>query len=89
MELLSDVGHVESHLFLFGDWCKIGAGFTPNVPSAQKIILDILLGDKAQVNAHFGQFGDSANLDQGLVLGLHRMYHRLGIILDATDGTHR
>jgi hypothetical protein len=49
----------------------------------------VLLGDKAQVNAHFGRFGDSANLDQGLVLGLHRMYHRLGIILDATDGTPR
>jgi hypothetical protein len=31
-----------------------------------EIILDIpmvLLGDKAQVEAHFGPFGDSANLD--------------------------
>jgi hypothetical protein len=32
MELLADVGHVESHFFLFGDccyWCKVGARFVP------------------------------------------------------------
>jgi hypothetical protein len=34
-----------------------------------------LLGDKAQVEACFGLFGDSANLDE--LHGLHRMYHRL------------
>jgi hypothetical protein len=38
MELELDVGHVESHFGPFG--CKIGAQFTPNVPMAQKIILD-------------------------------------------------
>jgi hypothetical protein len=37
-ELLLDVVHVESHFGLFG--CNIGAWFTPNVPLAQKIILD-------------------------------------------------
>jgi hypothetical protein len=38
MELQLDVGHVESHFGPFG--YKIGAQFTPNVPKAQKIILD-------------------------------------------------
>jgi hypothetical protein len=37
----------------------------------------VLLGDEAQVEAHFGPFGDSANLDARLVHNLHRMYHRL------------
>jgi hypothetical protein len=35
-----------------------------------------LLDDKAQVEARFGPFRDSANLDE--VRRLHRMYHRLG-----------
>jgi hypothetical protein len=29
----------------------------------------VLLGDEAQVDAHFGPFGDSANLDARMVLG--------------------
>jgi hypothetical protein len=37
----------------------------------------VLLGDEAQVNARFGLFRDSANLDARLVHRLHRMYHRL------------
>jgi hypothetical protein len=35
------------------------------------------LGDEAQVDAHFGLFGDSANLDARWVHGLRRTYHRL------------
>ena len=35
------------------------------------------LGDKAQVEARFSPFGDSANLDARWVHGLRRMYHRL------------
>jgi hypothetical protein len=35
-----------------------------------------LLGDEAQVEARFGPFGDSANLDE--VHGLCQTYHRLG-----------
>jgi hypothetical protein len=35
----------------------------------------VLLGDKAQVEPHFGPFGDSANLNA--VHGLRRTYHRL------------
>ena len=37
----------------------------------------VLLGDEAQVEASFGSFGDSANLDEKSVHGLHRTYHRL------------
>jgi hypothetical protein len=38
----------------------------------------VLLGDEAQVDARFGLFGDSANLDARLVDGLRQTYHRLG-----------
>jgi hypothetical protein len=37
----------------------------------------VLLGDEAQVDARFGPFGDSANVDARQVHGLHRTYHRL------------
>jgi hypothetical protein len=35
-----------------------------------------LIGDEAEVEACFGPFGDSANLDE--VHGLLRTYHKLG-----------
>jgi hypothetical protein len=44
----------------------MGARFAPNVPQAQKSFWThqmVLLGDKAQMEAHSGPFGDSANLD--------------------------
>jgi hypothetical protein len=57
MELLGDVGHVESHFFLFRDSvtavqdrCMV----SPTVPSAQKSFWThpmILLGHEAQVKA--------------------------------------
>jgi hypothetical protein len=37
----------------------------------------VLLGYEAQLDAHFGLFGDSANLDAKYVHGLRRMYYRL------------
>jgi hypothetical protein len=44
----------------------------------------VLLGDDAQVDAHFGPYGDSANLDEDNVSigarldhGLRQTYHRL------------
>jgi hypothetical protein len=37
----------------------------------------ILLGDEAEVEARFGPFGDSANLDARLVHCLRRTYQRL------------
>ena len=38
----------------------------------------VLLGDEAQLQARFGPFGDSVNLDARSVHGLRRTYHRLG-----------
>ena len=56
MELLGDMGHVESHFRPFGDsvsvGCQIGSWFVPNVPLAQKSFWThpmVLLGDEAQV----------------------------------------
>ena len=37
----------------------------------------VLLGDEAQLEACFGPFGDSANLDARSVPGLRRTNHRL------------
>ena len=37
----------------------------------------ILLGDEAQLEARFGLFGYSTNLDARSVHGLRRTYHRL------------
>jgi hypothetical protein len=37
----------------------------------------VLLGEEAQVKAWFGQFGDSANLDERLLYCLHGTYHIL------------
>jgi hypothetical protein len=57
MELLHDVGHVESHFSPFG--CKIGAWFAPNVPKAQKSFWTnpmVHLHDEAQLEARFGPF---------------------------------
>jgi hypothetical protein len=49
----------------------------------------VLLGDEAQVEARFGPFGDSANLNARKVHSLRRTYHSSEIILDAPDGTLR
>ena len=54
MELLGDMGHVESHFFLFGDSVSVGAKFAPNVPLAQKSFWThpmVLLGDEAKVKS--------------------------------------
>jgi hypothetical protein len=37
----------------------------------------VLLGDEAQLEARFGSFRDSANLDARSVHSLRQMYHRL------------
>jgi hypothetical protein len=49
----------------------------------------VLQGVKAQVDARYSPFVDSASLDTREVLGLRRMYHRLRNRLDAPDGTPR
>jgi len=83
MELLGDVGHVE---YRFGhletvlvsaqDRCTVCAKHT----KGSEIVWDapnVLLGDVAQVEARFGSFGHSANLDARMVHGLRQTYHRL------------
>jgi hypothetical protein len=58
--------HVLAHSRTVLDWCKLGAWFAPNVPYGQKSFWTlpmVLLGDKAQVEARCGLFGDIANLD--------------------------
>ena len=47
----------------------------------------VLLGDEAQLEARFGPFGDSANLDARSVHGLHQRTIGSEIILDTPDGT--
>ena len=66
MELLGDVGHVESHFFSVWrvllsvqDGCMVCAGRT----IGSEIVLDAFYGDEAQVEARFGPFRESANLD--------------------------
>ena len=49
----------------------------------------VLLGDEAQLEARFGPFGNSANLDARSVHGLRRRYIGSETILDAPDGTPR
>jgi hypothetical protein len=69
MELLGDVGHVDSHFGRFGGSVSVGARgawFVPNFPYDEKSFWThqmVLEGDEAVVDAHFGTFGDSANLD--------------------------
>jgi hypothetical protein len=56
-----------------------GCTGSANVPQAKKLFLMHLielLGDETQVEARFGPFGDSANLDTRYVHGLRRTYHR-------------
>jgi hypothetical protein len=64
MELLVDVGHVESPFGPFGDSVSFGAR---QVHSLEIVLVSmhrmVLLGDEAQMEARFGPFRDSANLD--------------------------
>ena len=47
----------------------------------------VLLGHEAHVEAHFGPFGDSANLDVDRCMVCAERTIGLEIILDAPDGT--
>ena len=54
--------HLETVLESLQDWCKVCAKHT----MAQKSFWThqmVLLGDEAQVEARFGPFGDSTNLN--------------------------
>jgi hypothetical protein len=57
----------------------IGARFAPNIPMC----------DEAQMEAHFGPFGDSANLQIKRCTACVKRTIALKIVLDAPDGTHR
>jgi hypothetical protein len=48
-----------------------------------------LLDDKAQVEARFGPFGDSANLTQGTCMVCAEYTIGSEIVLDAPNGTPR
>jgi hypothetical protein len=69
MELLGDMGHVESRFFPFGDSVSAKKSFWMH--------LMLPLGDEAQVEACFGPFRQSANLGARKVHGSRRMYNRL------------
>ena len=84
MELLGDVGHVESHFGSVGGSVsvlfKIGAWFAPNIPKARKSFWMHsmeLLGDMGHVQYRFGSFGDSVSFDARKVHGLRQVYQRL------------
>ena len=49
----------------------------------------VLLGDEAEVVAHFGLFGDSANLDADRCMICAERTIGSGIVLDAPNGTPR
>ena len=66
MELLGDKGDVESHFFPFGDSVSVGAWFALDVPWALRSFWTqpiVPHGDEGQVEARFGLFEGSANLD--------------------------
>jgi hypothetical protein len=70
MELLGDMGHVEICFGPIGNGVSIGArevhGFSQKVPLAPKLFWThpmVHVGDDGKVEARFGLFGDSANLD--------------------------
>jgi hypothetical protein len=78
MELLCDMGTMESRIGPFGDGVSVGVRYTVcTIPLAQKPFWrhPMVLGDVAQMEAHFGPFGDSANLEIRYVHGLHQTYH--------------
>ena len=69
MELLGDVGNLESHFDPFGDSVSVGARLVHGLRQTYQgsksfwMLQMVLLGDEAQVEACFGPFGDCANLD--------------------------
>jgi hypothetical protein len=71
MELLGDVGYVESLFLLFGDCVSVSVrpvhGLHYTYHRLRKSFWTYLVvpqGDEAQVEVHFSPFRDSANLDR-------------------------
>jgi hypothetical protein len=70
MDLLGDIGHMESRFNPFGDSGSVNARQVHSLHQTyhrhKKSFWThpmVLLGDEAQVDARFSLFGDSANLD--------------------------
>jgi hypothetical protein len=69
MELLGDVDHVEPRFSLFGDGVSVSARYVYYLRQTFHRLRNcfghpmVLLGYVAQLEAHFDQFGDSANPD--------------------------
>jgi hypothetical protein len=69
--------HFETVLVLVQDRCTVCAKCT----IGSEIVLDTqddTPGDETQIEARFGSYGDSANLESRQVHGLRRMYRKLG-----------
>jgi hypothetical protein len=88
MQTLGDIGHVECHFSPFGDRCTVCAKRTVG----SEIILNTPDGTpryEAQVDDHFGLFGDSANLMQNRCTVCVERTIGSKIILDTPDRTPR
>ena len=86
MELLGDMGHVESHFFPFGDSVSVVVRY------AQKSFWThsmVPLGDEAQVEAHFGLSDTELILTQDRCTVCIERTIGSEIILDAPDVTPR
>ena len=68
--------HLKIVLIMTQDRCTVGANRTIGSEIFWTHPM-VLLGDKAQVDACFCPFGDSAKIDARYVHGLRRTYHRL------------
>ena len=82
------LGHLEIVLIFMQDMCMVA----PKVPQAHKSFWTypmVLLSDEAQVDARFGPFGDSANVDASQVTVYGKSTIGPEIVLDAPDGTPR
>ena len=64
----------------------------PNIPQAQRSFWThpmVLLGDEAQVQAHFGPFRDCVDLDADKCMVCTERTIGSKVVLDAPDGTPR
>ena len=80
MELLGDMGHVESHFFLFRDSVSVSARLTHPME---------LQGDVGHLESRFFPFGTMSVLVQDRYMLCANCTRGSEIILDALDGTTR
>ena len=80
--------HLETVLVSVQDWCMVCDKHTMAQKSFWTLQM-VLQGDEAQVEAHFGPLGDSANLDADRCTVCAKCTIGSKIVLDAPDGTPR